>query len=81
MAGAVFGAVMLGIDCAVGMPLSWTVGKGLTWSCSARWYFGSAGADVSPSEPLSLEAGLIIMPSSSITESSLRYGATCTVWL
>jgi hypothetical protein len=26
--GAVFGAVMLGIDCAVGMPLPWTAGEG-----------------------------------------------------
>ena len=28
VAGVVFGALMLGIDCAVGMPLSWTVAEG-----------------------------------------------------
>jgi hypothetical protein len=28
VAAAVFGAVMLGIDCAVGMPLPWTVAEG-----------------------------------------------------
>jgi hypothetical protein len=28
IAGAVFGVVMLGIDCAVGMPLPWTAGEG-----------------------------------------------------
>jgi hypothetical protein len=26
--GAAFGGVMLGIDCAVGMPLPWTLGEG-----------------------------------------------------
>jgi hypothetical protein len=28
VAGAVFGALMLGIDYTVGMPVSWTVGEG-----------------------------------------------------
>ncbi|HEY5911350.1 MAG TPA: hypothetical protein VJA21_12175 [Verrucomicrobiae bacterium] len=28
LAGVVFGVMMLAIDCAVGMPLSWTVGEG-----------------------------------------------------
>ena len=28
VAGAVFGAVMLGIDCAVGIPLRWTIAEG-----------------------------------------------------
>jgi hypothetical protein len=30
MAGIVFGAVMLGIDSHVGMPVAWTVGEGLS---------------------------------------------------
>jgi hypothetical protein len=28
VAGAVFGAVLLGVDCAVGMPLPWTFAEG-----------------------------------------------------
>jgi hypothetical protein len=30
LAGIVFGGVLLGVDCAVGMPLSWTVEEGLS---------------------------------------------------
>ena len=33
VAGAVFGAVMLGIDFSVGMPLPWGSPKGRPWSC------------------------------------------------
>jgi hypothetical protein len=28
VAGLAFGAIMVGVDCAVGMPLLWTVGEG-----------------------------------------------------
>jgi len=43
VAGAVFGAVMLGIDCAVGMPLPWTVAEGpsvLVLSAVILWLTG-----------------------------------------
>jgi hypothetical protein len=46
MAGAVFGAVMLAIDCGVGMPLPWTVCEGpLVAALSAviLWLTGRKG--------------------------------------
>ena len=44
VAGAVFGAVLLGIDCAVGMPQSWTIGEGpyvVALSAVVMWFSGS----------------------------------------
>jgi hypothetical protein len=44
VAGAVFGAMMLAVDCAVGMPLPWTVGEGpyvVALSAVILWLTGS----------------------------------------
>ena len=44
VAGAVFGAMMLAIDCAVGMPVPWTVGEGpyvIALSAVILWLTGS----------------------------------------
>ena len=82
MAGAAFSAMMLAIDCAVGMPLPWTVAEGpyvVVLSTVVMWVQREPTFPLP--QPLSLEAGLIIMPRTSITELSLRYGAACTVWL
>ena len=47
VAGVVFGAMMLAIDCAVGMPLLWTIAEGpyvvllsavLLWFSGRRWF-------------------------------------------
>ncbi len=43
VAGAVFGALLLGIDCAVGMPLPWTVAEGpfvVVLSAAILWLTG-----------------------------------------
>lgn len=53
VAGLVFGAVMLAIDCAVGMPQPWTVGEGpfvvalsavILWLTSRRRFATAGGA-------------------------------------
>lgn len=53
VAGAVFGTVLLGIDCFVGMPLSWTVAEGayvvalstvILW-LTGRQRFSATGSD------------------------------------
>ncbi|MHC1766178.1 MAG: hypothetical protein AB9869_18060 [Verrucomicrobiia bacterium] len=53
VAGAVFGAMMLAIDCAVGMPLPWTICEGpyvvalsavVLWFSGRRWFPATSGA-------------------------------------
>ena len=49
VAGAVFGALMLGIDCAVGMPHLWTFGEGpyvVLLSMVVLWLSGRKGFPV-----------------------------------
>ena len=43
LAGIVFGGVLIGVDCAVGMPLSWTVEEGastIVFSIAILWMTG-----------------------------------------
>ena len=43
LAGVVFGGVLIGVDCAVGMPLSWTVEEGastIVFSIVILWMTG-----------------------------------------
>ena len=54
LAGVVFGAIMMGIDWDVGMPLPWTIGEGL-WvillSGVLLWLTGRQRSPATPVEP------------------------------